>query len=326
MNYGEANMKYHVSITKREIFTAILLMIGLVLLFRGIHSYYKIHHALNLADLNKQTIKDGDYVVGNIDTYIGQILYGSNRFDDVSKTLITSGRAYNFYTIPAGSNSYICIMAYSESLLSQLKAFENGHGETVYFEGIIVEPPTELNYNWYTNVDGFDTKNLVDSFVIKEAHFDGNKYVIYIGVLLLVTAALMFFSAGGFQNFVMEEAENTRSVYHNYAKIYNRNNELQAEKMQLETLERRLRSAKRNAVLCLVLLLIGIYIIYSAYLLEGKLFGVLLLLIAVRGIWNYFINSDNALAKSLVKRFTLKSISIQIDEHKKNIEKLEEKG
>lgn len=319
-------MKYHVSITKREIFTAILLMIGLVLLFRGIHSSYKIHHALNLAELNEQTLKDGDYVVGNIDTYIGQIMYGSNRFDGVSITLITSGRAYNFYTIPTGQNSYICIMAYGESLLSQLKAFENGHGEKVYFEGIIVEPPTELNYDWYANVEGFDTDDLIDSFVIKETHFDGNKYVIYIGALLLVTAALMFFSAGGIKNFVMEETENARSVYNTYAKIYNRDNELQAEKMQLETLERRLTSAKRNAVLCLVLLLIGIYIVYSAYLLEGKLFGVLLLLIAVRGIWNYFINSDNALAKSLVKRFTLKSISIQIDEHKKNIEKLEEKG
>ncbi|MCH5258705.1 MAG: hypothetical protein J1F18_03070 [Lachnospiraceae bacterium] len=319
-------MKYHVSITKREIFTAILLMIGFILLFRGIHASYKIHHALNLEDLNERTLKEGDYVAGNIDTYIGQIVYGSNNFSGVSQILITSGRAYNFYTVPTGQNSYICIMAYGESLLSQLKAFENGHGEKIYFEGIVVEPATDINYNWYALVEGFDTNDLIDSFVIKEAHFDGNIYVIYIGVLLLVTAALMFFSAGGLKNFVMEDVENTGSVYRNYAKIYNKDNELQAEKMQLETLERRLNSAKRSAVLCLVLLLVGIYIVYSAYLLEGKLFGVLLILIAVRGIWNYFINSDNALAQSLVRRFSLKSISIQIDEHKQNIEKLEEKG
>ena len=318
-------MKYHVSISKREIFTAILLVIGLVLLFRGIHSSYKIHHALSLEDLNEQTLKNRDYVAGTIDNYIGQIMYGSNRFDGVSQTLITSGRAYNFYTIPTGQNSYICIMAYGESILSQLKAFENGHGEAVYFEGIIIEPPTDLNYNWYANVEGFNTEDLIDSFVIKETNFDGNKYVIYIGALLLVTAALMFFSAGGIKNFVMEETENTKSVYNNYAKIYNRDNELQAEKMQLETLEQRLNSAKRTAVLCSILLLIGIYIICSAYLLEGKLFGVLIVLIAVRGIWNYFINSGSALAKSLVRRFTLKSISIQIEEHRQNIEKLQEK-
>lgn len=94
--------------------------------------------------------------------------------------------------------------------------------------------------------------------------------------------------------------------------------------MQLETLERRLKSAKRNAVLCLALLVAGIYIVYSAYLLEIKLSGVLLLLISIRGIWNYFINSANTLAKSLVRRFTLKSISIQIEEHKNKINKLEE--
>ena len=81
-------MKYHVSITKREIFTAILLMIGLVLLFRGIHSSYKIHHALNLEDLNERTLKDGDYVVGNIDTYIGQIVYGILKTDAAKKFIL----------------------------------------------------------------------------------------------------------------------------------------------------------------------------------------------------------------------------------------------
>ena len=319
-------MKYHVSITKREILITILLIIGLTLLFRGIHSYYKSNHALNLENLDEQRLKDGDYVIGNIDTYIGQIMYGSNRFDGVSQVHLTSGRAYNFYTVPVGKDSYICIMAYGKSLLSQLKAFENGHGDGVYFEGVIVEPPTDLNYNWYAYVEGFDTRDLIDSYVIKEAHFDRNKYIVYIGVLLLFIAALLFFSAGGFKNFVMEETENTVPVYNKYAKIYNKNNELLAEQMQLETLERRLLSIKRSAILCLVLLLIGIYIVYSAYLWEIKGVGVLLTLISVKGIWKYFINSANTIAKSMVNRFTLKSLSIQIEEHQKNIEKLKEKG
>lgn len=326
-------MKYHVFITKREILTAILLIIGLTLLCWGINSYYKTNyksnHALNLENLNEHMLKDGDYVLGTIDTYIGQELYGSNKFSGVSITFITSGKTYNFYTIPFGQNSYICIMAYSKSLLSQLEAFENGHGEDVAFTGIIVEPPTDLNYNWYTNVEGFNTEDLIDSFVIRETDFernkDINKHIIYAGIILLAIAALLFFSAGGIKNFIMKESDNTRSVYNNYAKSYNGNNELLTEKMQLETLERRLKSIKRAAILCLALLLIGIYIVYSAYLLEIKVLGILLILISVRGIWNYFINSANTLAKSLVKRFTLKSLSVQIEEHRKNIEKLQEK-
>ncbi len=318
-------MKYHVFITKREILTSVIFIVGLLILFNGIHSTYKYNHALNLNTLKEYELKEGAYVIGNIDTYVGQKLYGSNGFSGVSKSSIISGKAYNFYTIPVGQKSYICIMVYSKSLLSQLEAFENGHGENIYFEGEVIEPLTDLNLNWYTQIDGFRTEDLINSFVIRETNFGRNKHIIYVGALLLAMAALLFFSAGGIKNFVMAETADAKPVYNNYTKIYNRNNELQAEKMQLETLERRLNSAKRNAVLCLILLLIGIYIVYSAYLLEGKLFGILLLLIAIKGIWNYFINSANTLAKSLVKIFTLKSISIQIEEHKQNIEKLQEK-
>lgn len=317
-------MKFHISISKREIITAIIFIIGLILLFKGINSYYKINHALSLDSLDEYELKNGTYVTGDIDTYIGQIMYGSGKFSGVGQSLTTSGKNYNFYTIPVGQKSYICIMAYSKSLLGQLEAFENGYGENAYFEGIIVETPTELNHAWYTHIEGFDTGALIDSFVIKEVNFNRNKDLIYSGVILLTIAALMFFSSGGIKNFIMEKADNTRPVYNNYAKVSNKDYELQAEKMQLDTLERRLKSAKRNAVLCLALLLISIYIVYSAYLLESKLFGVLLLIISVRGIWNYFINSSNALAKFLVRKFTLKSLSIQIEEHKNNIKSPEE--
>lgn len=317
-------MKYHISISRREIITAIILIIGLLLLFKGIHSYYKMNHALHLDDLNEHALRSGACVTGDINTYIGKTMYGSGKFSGISVSYTTSGKTYNFYTIPVGKKSYICIMVYSRSLLKQLETFENGYGENVYFEGIIVEPLTELNYEWYATVEDFDTENLIDSFVIKEVNFDRNKDLVYGGIILLAIAVLLFFSAGGFKNLIMEEAVHTRPVYNNYAKVYNGDYELLAEKMQLETLERRLKSAKRNAVLCLALLLTGIYIVYSAWLLEARLFGVLLLLISVRGVWNYFINSSNTLAKSLVRKFTLKSLSIQIEEHENNIKRLEE--
>lgn len=319
-------MEYHISISKREIITAIILIIGVLLLLKGIHSYYKVNHAMHLEDLDEHAWKNGTYVTGDIDTYIGKTMYGSGKFSGVSISLTTSGKTYHFYTIPVGQESYICIMAYSKSLLEQLEAFENGHGENVNFRGIIVEPPTDLNYEWHTTVENFDTGDLIGSFVIKEADFDRYKVLVYYGVILLAIAALLFFSAGGIKNLVIENADHTRPVSNDYAKVYNIDYELRAEKMQIEILERRLKSAKKNAVLCLIPLLIGIYMVFSAYLLEGKLFGVLLLFISIRGIWNYFINSPNTLAKSLVQRFTLESLSIQIEEHQKNMEKLEEKG
>ena len=318
-------MKYHLSITKREILTVIIFIMGLIFLCKGINSYFKYEHALILENLEEGKLKKGRYVTGNIDSYIGQIMYGSGKFYGVSQGYITFGKTYEFYTIPVAHNSYIELMISDESVTESLDAFENGHGEGVYFEGVIVEPPVEPNYAWYSKVENFNTDDLITSYVVKEANLK-RKNTAYIGVLLLVLAALLFFDAGGLKNIVSEDIEHTGPVANVYAKVYSKDNELLAEKKQLEMLERRLKSAKRNAILCLLLLLIGIYIVYSAYLLEGKLFGVLLLLISVRGIWRYFINSSSTLAKSLVRRFTLKSISLQIEEHRQNIEKLEEKG
>ncbi len=318
-------MKYHVFITKREILTSIIFIVGLIILFYGIHSTYKYNHALNLNTLKERELKEGAYVIGNINTYVGKNLYGSNAFSGVSITSVIYGKAYNFYTIPVGQKSYICIMVYSKSLLEQLEAFENGHGENIYFEGEVIEPLTDLNLNWYTQIEGFRTEDLINSFVIREINFGRNKHIIYVGALLIIMAALLFFSAGGIKNLVTEETENAKPVYNNYSKIYNKEYGLQAEQRQLETLERRLHSIKRDAILCLVTLLAGIYIVYSAYLLEVKVIGILLILISVKGIWNYFINSANTIAMSLAKKFTLNSLSIQIEEHKKNIENSKEK-
>lgn len=133
-------------------------------------------------------------------------------------------------------------------------------------------------------------------------------------------AILRFLSAGGMKNFVMEETEDEKPVYNNYAKIYNNDYELQAEQMQLRTLERRLHSVKRNAILCVPLLLAGFYIIYRVSL----LFGILFIVISIRGIWNCFINSTNTAATALARKCNLKSLSVEIEEHKRNMEKLAE--
>lgn len=320
-------MKYHVSITKREAFTAIIFILGLALLFKGFHAAYKHSHALNLETLNEHALKEGDYVIGDIDTYIGQIIYGSNQFSGVSQTYLTYAKAYNFYTIPTEKDSYVCIVVYSDALMNQLEAFENGHGEEIHFEGVVVNPPTELNYNWYDYVDGFDTEDLVDSYVIKEANFGRNKFIIYWGILLLVIAALLFFGAGGIKNFVMIDVgqpDYSRSAYSIYAKSYNIDNELLAAKKQLETLEQSLRSLKRSAVMCFILLLLGVYIAFSAYLLEVKLLGIVLILISIKSIWKYFINSSNTLAIFLANKFSIKSLSLQIDERKEEIKRMED--
>lgn len=100
-------------------------------------------------------------------------------------------------------------MANSKSLKEQLAAFDAGHGENVYFEGEVIKPLTEINWQWYDSIEGFHTEDLIGSFVIKETNFRRNKDIIYIGVLLLAVAILRFLSAGGMKKFVIKETEDT---------------------------------------------------------------------------------------------------------------------
>lgn len=326
-------MKYRVFITKKEIFTAILFIVGMIFLGKGLHAAYQYHNALDLNTMQERDLKEGAYVTGKIDTYIGQHMYGSNKFSGMSQGYLNLvGKSYDFYTIPVGKESYLCIMAHSKSLLNQLEVFVDGHGEAIYFEGKIIEPPVDINLAWYESMDGFRMESLITSFVIVEKDFGKIKDRIYIGILLLVVAAIRFFGAGGIKNVVMEESENERPIpqksgyrydgkQHNTKQRYDSDYELRAEQMRLDTLERRLHELKRSALLCIPLLPAGCYILYRVSL----LFGILLIVISVKSFWRYFINSENTAAKFLVRKCNLKSLSVQIEECEENIETLEEK-
>lgn len=205
-------MKYHVFITKREILTGILFIAGLLLFFRGIHSAYRCNHALDLNTLEERELREGVCVSGNIDTYIVKHFPENNKFLGVGQSHLTlSGQSYDFYTVPVGKKSYICILANSKSLKEQLEGFKEGHGENVYFEGEAVKPFTELNWAWYDSIEGFRTEDLIDTFVLKEANFKRSKDIIYIGVLFIAVAVLRFLSAGGIKSFVMEETTERES-------------------------------------------------------------------------------------------------------------------
>ena len=199
-------MKYYVYITKQEILTGILFIVGVLLFFHGIHSAYQCNQALDLNTLEAHELKEGIYVSGNIDTYIVKYFPENKKYLGVGQSYLNLlGKSYDFYTIPVGEKSYICIMASSQSLKEQLEAFEGGHGEPVYFEGGVTKPMIEINWAWYASIEGFRTEDLIGSFVIKETDFERNKDIIYIGVLFIAVAVLRFFSAGGMKSFMMED-------------------------------------------------------------------------------------------------------------------------
>lgn len=199
-------MKYNVSITKRIVLTAIIFINGLIFFCIGISSYNKYNHALHLETLDEQTLKKGKYVTGNIDTYIEGITYG--KYNGVSDIHLTARKTYDYYTVPIEQDSYIALMISDESVKEQLDAFEDGHGEEIYFEGIVIEPPAELNYEWDENAQDFNPESLVDSFVIKEANLK-KKNAAFLGILLMIVSVFLFLSTGGSKDFVTVETDET---------------------------------------------------------------------------------------------------------------------
>lgn len=201
-------MQYNVSITKRILLTAIMFIVGLGLTGVGISSYYKYNHALNLNTLDEQMLKDGKYITGNINTYIGGLMYGTNTFYGVSQTHLTFWKTYDYYTVPIEQDSYVVLLISDEAVKEQLAAFENGQGESVYFEGIVIEPPSTINYDWYEKVPDFDSEKVIGSYVIKEATLKNTNIVIW-GVLLLFLSILFFFFFGGSNSFISVETDET---------------------------------------------------------------------------------------------------------------------
>ncbi len=320
-------MRTNISISKRIVFNIIIFVIGLVLLLGGVKSYYKYKHAIPIKDLNEWDCKEGRYVTGNIDEYVVKKMAGTDKFVGSGHTLLTlTGKAYEFYTIPIAENSYIQIMISDNSILDKLKNFTEGKGEGVNFEGeIITSPIEELTLKWYDGIEGFNTENLVKTYVINEINIKSKKDLTYIGLLLVIFSVFLFYSDGGINNVITKEndIDGIKSKNNNYANSYNKSNELLLEKNKLQLFEKRLSELKKKCFAGFILLGLGIYIVICFHFLEIKIIGILLILYSVKCIWRYFINSGSEPALWLVRKFGLESVSVKIEECRINVWEIE---
>ncbi|MBD5445449.1 MAG: hypothetical protein HDR29_07865 [Lachnospiraceae bacterium] len=319
-------MRTNISISKRIVINIIIFVIGLVLLLGGVKSYYKYKHAIPIKDLNEWDCKEGRYVIGNIDEYVVKKMAGTDKYAEISSTLLTlTGKAYDFYTIPIAQNSYIRIMISDNSILDKLKNFTVGKGEGVYFEGEIINSPIEISLKWYDGIEGFNTENLVKSYVIKEINIKSKKDLTYIGFLLVIFSVLLFYSSGGINSVITKEndTDGIKPKNNNYANSYNKSNELLLEKNKLQLFEKRLSGLKKECFVGFIILMLGVYIVIRFHFFEIILIGILLIIYSVKCIWRYFINSGSELALWLVKKFGLESVSVKIEECRINVWEIE---
>ncbi|MCM1233081.1 MAG: hypothetical protein NC489_23400, partial [Ruminococcus flavefaciens] len=283
--------------------------------------YYKYTHSTALEELDRYECREGTYVKGNIDIYIGKYLE-NGKFMRSSNTLLslTGTKAYEFYTVPIAQGSYIRLMISDKSMLEKLASYTGGKGEGLYFEGEIVASPIEFNTAFYNSIEGFNAKDVVEPYVIKAVNMKSKKDMTYIGVLLLVFSALMFYSDGGVKSVITKEndTDDVKPKNNDYANSYNKSNELLLEKKRQQLFEKRLSELKKKCFMGFILLVLGVYILVRFYFLEIKLIGILLIIYSAKCIWKYFINSGSELALWLVRKFGLESVSVKIEESRIN--------
>lgn len=79
---------------------------------------------------------------------------------------------------------------------------------------------------------------------------------------------------------------------------------------------------KKAGIIMIFLLIIGIiFIVYASLIF--KFFGFIPLSMGLKGFWTIFINSPNKVAVHIAKSWGRRSIYLEIEECKKNIEELE---
>lgn len=229
-------MRTRIQINKELVFFIVLLILGCYCFFYGLNTLQKEKNAIQMSDLCHEECISGQFVVGQINSYIGKniINLGNGSYSGVCQIFFTGGREYNFYTIPIDDNLYIRVMISDKNTIENLEGFSQGNGNDVYFEGQIIESPIELNYQWYNGIKGFESKNnIISNYVIKEINMKEKVKMLYIGILFLIISFLQFVFMGGFSNVIFTENIIVKTPNLDIIKSYNKINELMIEKTYL---------------------------------------------------------------------------------------------
>lgn len=177
----------------RDISIAIIVFIGTIILLIGMWDYYNVKTAMPLEFLTSENIEKGKYVKGVINEYCGVVVEGINYdyFTGESAHYMSLMGELAFYTVKLKNGQYITLMAKNEATKVTLENFKDGVGGSVYIEGVITSPVTELNYPWLQTALGKESQEEVNELVYSQYAIREHNFS-YIGVGMLCGLAFLF--------------------------------------------------------------------------------------------------------------------------------------
>lgn len=218
--------RFTINVTKGYIVTAVIFILGVLMLFLGFLDYLefkKEQNALSISELEESQIKEGQYVKGVIREIAGYYEYPENE----SSFCISPNEAYNpgngifycLYTIKIANGKYINIYVNDEDweLNKQLLGYAKGKGNSAYFEGKIVkEYGDEVKDSWHQKLFGVESREEIDKlivsdYIIFQDSFEVDTKKFTVGFLLIVVSIFYFFFSGGVKGLLVywdEEEEN----------------------------------------------------------------------------------------------------------------------
>lgn len=290
-----------------------------------------------LEDISLDNLFEGDFASFYIIGYANKDIY------------VSDNGAYDVYTILVehdtsdNINSYMQVLVKEQDTKQKLDNLNQGK---VYFQGRVIDMSAEadvINKEWETGIpEGMDIKHdkLVANLMIVEEEVAKDGANLYTGIVLVVLAVVCFLVCREIQGSTsatkikIKPSKFTEYNYEYSMQTHNIRNEWICEKDNLKKLQAEKIENDKVCKIMIVMFIIGVLIfIGDTSILKGsflwifsfilKLFSFVLMFIGLGGIWSKFINSSNELAVKIARKKGKRSLYLEIEECKKNIEELE---
>ncbi len=314
----------------RKILKRIGIFIAFIMLIRGIYLIYTwndIHQEIykkgdTLKEILQEDLSVGYYVSFYIDEYVkNQILVQTGNEDSGDLMSYTEGNIeYEAYIVliePETSDHeawYMWIMVKDQEIKQKLK---DPKQDKVYFQGELISTPPKFREN---------DKYILD-MTIKQTELPDKDNNLYSGIASVILALISYCMIGGIKACVPDVAIYSKK-YTGYSfeygvPSYNIRNEWLCEKDNLKKLQAEQIQNKIAGNALTVVFIVGLMIYFWAPAFVVKIFAFILMYIGMGGVWSRFINSSHKLAVYIAHKRGKRSIYLEIEECKKNIEELE---
>ena len=314
-----------------------LFLCGVIFIFECVIDLEDYKEGDTLEELESKGMWIDDYVSFYIYEYVNKEIYFDGDVEYEVYTVLTEHNG------DGGKNFYMRVMVKDQDTKQK---FENVSNSKVHIQGVVLDISDrgyEFGKEWENGVpEGVDIRRdeicICDNLVVMETELPNKWYEMYIGLTLVIGSIIVYRLLGGIAvclpnvNIKADKFLDYNNKY--YMDTHNMQNELLCEKENLKNLHKEyIENKKVSNIMCIMFILGAILFFGDASFFRGtivwaivillRLVGGALMFIGIGGVWSKFINSSHKLAVYIAVKRRKRSVYVEIEKCKKNIQELE---